>query len=76
MFEDQQRDDVEALMKADANFRRLCQRHTELNSKVDSAERGILPVDDMALKAMKKEKLHIKERLQDMWDHRRENYVH
>ena len=68
MFEDQQRDAVEALMKADAEFRRLYQRHRELNSKVDNAEIGVLPVDDMTLSSMKKEKLHIKERLQRMWD--------
>jgi uncharacterized protein YdcH (DUF465 family) len=68
MFEDQQRDAVEALMKADAEFRRLYQRHKELNSKVDNAELGVLPVDDMTLSSMKKEKLHTKERLQRMWD--------
>lgn len=68
MFEDQQRDAVEALMKADAEFRRLYQRHKELNSKVDNAEIGVLPVDDVTLSSMKKEKLHAKERLQRMWD--------
>src|SRR5581483_9402868 len=76
MFEDQQRDAVEALMKADAEFRRLYQRHRELNSKVDNAEIGVLPVDDMTLSSMKKEKLHIKERLQTMWDHRQEQHIH
>lgn len=76
MFEDQQRDAVEALMKADAEFRRLYQRHKELNSKVDNAEIGVLPVDDMTLTSMKKEKLHIKERLQTMWDHRQGQPLH
>jgi uncharacterized protein len=76
MFEDQQRDVVEALMKADAEFRRLYQRHKELNSKVDNAEIGVLPVDDMTLTSMKKEKLHIKERLQNMWDHRQGQAIH
>lgn len=76
MFEDQQRDVVEALMKADAEFRRLYQRHKELNSKVDNAEIGVLPVDDMTLTSMKKEKLHIKERLQNMWDRRQGQVIH
>lgn len=76
MFEEQQRDAVEALKKADAEFRRLYQKHTELNSKVDNAEIGVLPVDDMTLSSMKKEKLHIKERLQTMWDHRQEQHIH
>jgi uncharacterized protein YdcH (DUF465 family) len=35
---------------------------------VDNAEIGVLPVDDMTLSSMKKEKLQIKERLQRMWD--------
>jgi uncharacterized protein YdcH (DUF465 family) len=70
MFENQQRDDVEALMKADAEFRRLYQHHRELDSKVHDAEIGVLPIDDMTLSGMKKEKLHAKERLQRMWDTR------
>lgn len=71
MFENQQRDDVEALMKADAEFRRLYQHHKELDSKVHDAEIGVLPIDDMTLSGMKKEKLHAKERLQRMWDEHR-----
>ena len=45
MFENQQRDDVEALMKADAEFRRLYQHHRELDSKVHDADIGVLPID-------------------------------
>ena len=45
MFENQQRDDVEALMKADAEFRRLYLHHKELDSKVHDAEIGVLPID-------------------------------
>ena len=68
MFESQPRDDVEALMKADAEFRRLYQRHRELDSKVHDAEIGVLPIDDATLMGMKREKLQAKERLQRMWD--------
>jgi len=67
MFESQQRDDVEALMKADAEFRRLYRHHQELDSKVHDAEIGVLPIDDVTLAGMKKEKLQAKERLQRMW---------
>ncbi|MDO1527618.1 YdcH family protein [Fulvimonas sp. R45] len=70
MFESQQRDDVEALMKADAEFRRLYQHHKELDSKVHDAEIGVLPIDDVTLVGMKKEKLLAKERLQRMWNDR------
>ena len=68
MFENQQRDDVEALMKADAEFRRLYLHHKELDSKVHDAEIGVLPSDDITLRCMKREKLQAKERLQRMWD--------
>jgi uncharacterized protein YdcH (DUF465 family) len=67
MFESQQRDDIEALMKADAEFRRLYQHHKELDSKVHDAEIGVLPIDDATLMGMKREKLLAKERLQRMW---------
>lgn len=72
MFENQQRDDVEALMKADAEFRRLYQHHRELDSKVHDAEIGVLPLDDITLASMKKEKLHARTRLERMWEGRRQ----
>jgi uncharacterized protein YdcH (DUF465 family) len=71
MFENQQRDDIEALMKSDSEFRRLYQHHQELDSKVHDAEIGVLPIDDITLVGMKKEKLQAKVRLQRMWDDRR-----
>ncbi|MCW8808101.1 MAG: YdcH family protein [Rhodanobacter sp.] len=67
MFENQQRDDVEALMKADAEFRRLYQRHKQLDSKVHDAATGVLPIDSATLSRMKREKLFAKERLERMW---------
>ncbi|MBS0432917.1 MAG: YdcH family protein [Proteobacteria bacterium] len=70
MFEYVQKDDVEALMKADPEFRRLYQHHQELDSKVRDAELGVLPLDDTSLAGMKREKLHLKDRLTRMWDQR------
>ena len=67
MFENQQREDVEALMNADAEFRRLYQHHKQLDSKVHDADIGVLPIDDMTLASMKKEKLLAKARLERMW---------
>ena len=68
MFEFVQKDDVEALMKADPEFRRLYQHHQELDSKVRDAELGVLPLDDSSLAGMKREKLYLKDRLTRMWD--------
>ncbi len=67
MFENQQREDVEAYMKDNAEFRRLYQHHRELDSKVHDAEIGVLPMDGLTLSGMKREKLHAKERLERMW---------
>ena len=72
MFENQQRDDVETLMKANAEFRRLYQHHQELDSKVHDAEIGVLPIDGVTLTSMKREKLNAKARLERMWDGRRQ----
>ena len=70
MFENQRRDDVEALMKADAEFRRLYQHHRQLDSKVHDADTGVLPMDSLTLSVMKKQKLLAKARLERMWSER------
>jgi uncharacterized protein YdcH (DUF465 family) len=66
MFE-QNPKEVEALMQSNAEFRSLYQRHKELDSKVRDAELGVLPMDDVTLHNMKKEKLHAKDKLTSMW---------
>jgi len=70
MFEGQQQADVEALIKNDAEFRQLYQRHKELDKQVLDAELGVLPVDDTTLVRMKKEKLFAKDRLTRLWEQR------
>ncbi|MCE2944890.1 MAG: YdcH family protein [Lysobacteraceae bacterium] len=67
MFEGQSPADVEALLKADAEFRQLYRRHQQLNSQVMDAELGVLPIDDVTLAKWKKEKLHAKDRLTRMF---------
>jgi uncharacterized protein YdcH (DUF465 family) len=67
MFENQQKD-VDVLIKSDAEFRSLYRRHQELDSKVRDAELGVLPMDDMTLLNMKKEKLRAKDKLTVMWE--------
>lgn len=76
MFENSRQDDVEALMKMDPEFRRLYQHHQELDSKVRDAELGVLPIDDHSLSGMKREKLHLKDRLTRMWDRRESMAMH
>ncbi len=68
MFETQQHEDVEALMKSNAEFRRLYHHHRKLDSKVHDAEIGALPMDQNTLTSMKREKLAAKNRLLRMWE--------
>ncbi|GIX34769.1 MAG: hypothetical protein KatS3mg126_0548 [Lysobacteraceae bacterium] len=71
MFEAHPKTEVEALMKADPEFRRLFHRHQELDKQVLDAELGVLPLDDTTLARMKKEKLFAKDRLLRMFEERR-----
>jgi len=63
MFEDQSPEDVDALVKSHPEFKRLYQRHKELDKKVSAADHNALPIDDTTLAQMKREKLAAKERL-------------
>jgi uncharacterized protein len=68
MFEGQPQVEVEALLKANSEFRQLYHRHKELDKQVLDAELGVLPVDDNRLTQMKREKLAAKDRLTRMYD--------
>ncbi len=68
MFEGQPQTELEALMKANAEFRQLYYRHKELDKQVLDAELGVLPINDIRLVQMKREKLAAKDRLTRMYD--------
>lgn len=70
MFENAPREQVDALLKQDSEFRVLYQQHRKLDSKVHDAEIGALPMDGDTLANMKREKLHAKEKLTRMWAER------
>ncbi len=71
MFEGNQATEVDAFLNSSEQAKRLYRRHQELDHAVLDAELGVLPIDDMTLSAMKKEKLQAKDRLTYMWNHRR-----
>lgn len=70
MFENKTQEEVDALLKQDAEFRVLYHHHQELDSKVRDAEIGALPMDGATLANMKREKLRAKEQLTRMWAER------
>lgn len=67
MFENQNQQEIQALLESNYEFRTLYTRHKELDDQVDSAERGKLPMDELTLHALKKEKLYAKDRLTALW---------
>lgn len=69
MFEGQQAE-IEALMKRNPEFKQLYQRHRRLDKKVMDAELGVLPIDDVTLAQMKREKLATKEKLLRLYEQR------
>ena len=68
MFEEQPQPEIDALIKANPEFKQLYQRHQVLDKKVMDAELGVLPIDDLTLGQMKREKLAAKDRLTRMYD--------
>ena len=67
MFEHRQ-EVMEKLMKENEDFRRIFNRHQELDKRVEEAELGTAPMDDLALNQLKKEKLWAKDKLAFLMD--------
>ncbi len=62
MFSDQ-KSKMEQLIEENEDFRRIYNRHQELDKRVTAAELGTAPMEDLALNQLKKEKLWIKDKL-------------
>lgn len=67
MFENENEQELEALMQSSYEFRTLYTRHRELDRQVDTAERAKIPMEETALHVLKKEKLHAKDQLDKLW---------
>ena len=67
MFEGQPQTELDQLIKGNPEFKQLYQRHQELDKKVLDAELGVLPIDDVTLSQMKREKLAAKDRLTQLF---------
>lgn len=68
MFDAQPQLEIDALIKANPEFKQLYQRHRDLDKKVMDAELGVLPIDEVTLHQMKREKLAAKDRLIHLYD--------
>ena len=67
MFE-RQRNKMDELIKENEDFRRIYNRHQELDKRVTAAELGTAPMEDLALNQLKKEKLWVKDKLAVLMD--------
>lgn len=63
---DHHKNELDQLLSENIEFRRLYNKHQDLDAKVDEAENGKLAMDEMSLHKLKKEKLLMKDRLQDI----------
>lgn len=59
---------MEKMMKENEEFRRIFNRHQELDKRVTEAELGTAPMEDLALIQLKKEKLWAKDKLAYLMD--------
>lgn len=67
MFENQ-KDRMEIMLKENEEFRRLYNRHQQLEKRVLAAEYGTAPMEDLALNQLKREKLRTKDQLTRLMD--------
>lgn len=67
MFE-HRKDQMEAMLKENEEFRRLFNHHQQLEKRVIAAENGTAAMDDLALNQLKREKLKTKDHLSRLMD--------
>jgi len=63
-----QKNKMDELIKENEDFRRIYNRHQELDKRVTAAELGTAPMEDLALNQLKKEKLWAKDKLATFMD--------
>lgn len=72
MFEERPQLEIDTLMKSSPEFKQLFDLHRDLDRRVMDAELGILPMDDLTLTQMKREKLATKDRLARLYELQRQ----
>lgn len=60
------RDEISALKQSNAHFAKIFEKHNELDHKVADAVEGRLPLTDVEIEVMKKEKLLLKDEMLKM----------
>lgn len=68
-------DIVESLLSENKDFERLYAKHGELKQRVEQANAGVEPIDNLSLEQLKKEKLLVKDRLAGLIENYRRVHV-
>ena len=55
------RDEISKLKQENAHFAKIFEKHNELDQRVEDAEAGRIPMTDVELETLKKEKLRLKD---------------
>jgi len=55
------RDEIHELKQQNAHFAKIFEKHNELDQKIEDAESGRIPMTDLELETLKKEKLLLKD---------------
>jgi uncharacterized protein YdcH (DUF465 family) len=55
------RDEIHELKQNNAHFAKIFEKHNELDQQVEDAEAGRIPITDIELEKLKKEKLLLKD---------------
>jgi len=55
------RDEIHELKQQNAHFAKIFEKHNELDQKVEDSESGRIPMTDVELETLKKEKLLLKD---------------
>jgi len=67
------RDDIHELKQENAHFARIFEKHNELDDKITKAENGDIPMTDLEIETLKKEKLLLKDEAYKMIMEHRKN---
>lgn len=73
MFEHDQQI-VTSLLQEDDDFKRLYSKHVALKQRVNDINSGAVPMDDLSLEKIKKEKLLLKDRMAKMIESYRQRH--
>ncbi|MCB4743517.1 MAG: DUF465 domain-containing protein [Sulfurovum sp.] len=60
------RDEIHDLKQKDAHFSKMFEKHNTLDDKISKAENGDIPMTDMEIETLKKEKLLLKDKVYKM----------